>query len=115
MPPVPPAPLSTPPSNPSKTLLTVAIAVVVIALVLAIAWYAKIISFSAPSVANVANGPTTESAPVGNGPATVTLSEGTYALVGHGAGQSQNYAGTVRRSEERRVGKECRSRWSPYH
>ena len=21
----------------------------------------------------------------------------------------------VRRSEERRVGKECRSRWSPYH
>src|SRR3712207_8089923 len=24
-------------------------------------------------------------------------------------------AGTRRRSEERRVGKECRSRWSPYH
>src|SRR3712207_6964006 len=23
--------------------------------------------------------------------------------------------GRVRRSEERRVGKECRSRWSPYH
>ena len=23
--------------------------------------------------------------------------------------------GTVLRSEERRVGKECRSRWSPYH
>src|SRR5947207_15819225 len=23
--------------------------------------------------------------------------------------------GDVRRSEERRVGKECRSRWSPYH
>ena len=23
--------------------------------------------------------------------------------------------GTVTRSEERRVGKECRSRWSPYH
>ena len=23
--------------------------------------------------------------------------------------------GTVKRSEERRVGKECRSRWSPYH
>ena len=22
---------------------------------------------------------------------------------------------TLRRSEERRVGKECRSRWSPYH
>ena len=25
------------------------------------------------------------------------------------------YAYTVQRSEERRVGKECRSRWSPYH
>ena len=24
-------------------------------------------------------------------------------------------AGTLYRSEERRVGKECRSRWSPYH
>ena len=24
-------------------------------------------------------------------------------------------AANVRRSEERRVGKECRSRWSPYH
>src|SRR3712207_7773698 len=24
-------------------------------------------------------------------------------------------AGRLRRSEERRVGKECRSRWSPYH
>ena len=23
--------------------------------------------------------------------------------------------GFIRRSEERRVGKECRSRWSPYH
>ena len=23
--------------------------------------------------------------------------------------------GTAKRSEERRVGKECRSRWSPYH
>ena len=23
--------------------------------------------------------------------------------------------GAARRSEERRVGKECRSRWSPYH
>ena len=26
-----------------------------------------------------------------------------------------NFANTVLRSEERRVGKECRSRWSPYH
>ena len=26
-----------------------------------------------------------------------------------------NTDGTLDRSEERRVGKECRSRWSPYH
>ena len=32
------------------------------------------------------------------------------AKVAHGFG---HYAGI--RSEERRVGKECRSRWSPYH
>ena len=25
------------------------------------------------------------------------------------------HGGTLTRSEERRVGKECRSRWSPYH
>ena len=25
------------------------------------------------------------------------------------------YTGNDKRSEERRVGKECRSRWSPYH
>ena len=31
-------------------------------------------------------------------------------------GISRNrYWSTVLRSEERRVGKECRSRWSPYH
>ena len=28
---------------------------------------------------------------------------------------SPHLAKTMRRSEERRVGKECRSRWSPYH
>ena len=27
----------------------------------------------------------------------------------------QVFEGVVIRSEERRVGKECRSRWSPYH
>src|SRR3712207_9254524 len=27
----------------------------------------------------------------------------------------QGLAAAVQRSEERRVGKECRSRWSPYH
>ena len=31
------------------------------------------------------------------------------------AGGSKLNATPTRRSEERRVGKECRSRWSPYH
>ena len=31
------------------------------------------------------------------------------------SGQVPNVEGEVVRSEERRVGKECRSRWSPYH
>ena len=30
-------------------------------------------------------------------------------------GDSAEYTKMVDRSEERRVGKECRSRWSPYH
>ena len=29
--------------------------------------------------------------------------------------ESRKLATTMQRSEERRVGKECRSRWSPYH
>ena len=28
---------------------------------------------------------------------------------------NMSYEGIRKRSEERRVGKECRSRWSPYH
>ena len=31
------------------------------------------------------------------------------------AGVSRGTVDRVLRSEERRVGKECRSRWSPYH
>ena len=33
---------------------------------------------------------------------------------GQGARTNVNF-GEAQRSEERRVGKECRSRWSPYH
>ena len=34
----------------------------------------------------------------------------------HGISARTDEAGkTITRSEERRVGKECRSRWSPYH
>ena len=42
-----------------------------------------------------------------------------HALIGeNGAGKStliKTCSGADDRSEERRVGKECRSRWSPYH
>ena len=37
-----------------------------------------------------------------------------YGLIGpNGAGKTTVF--NMLRSEERRVGKECRSRWSPYH
>ena len=45
-----------------------------------------------------------------------------YDLVGTGKStptppgyKVQDWTNDLRRSEERRVGKECRSRWSPYH
>ena len=39
---------------------------------------------------------------------SLTFTPGVYGLLApNGAGKT--------RSEERRVGKECRSRWSPYH
>ena len=38
----------------------------------------------------------------------------TGAMLGLGE-QIVKYAEKFLRSEERRVGKECRSRWSPYH
>ena len=39
-----------------------------------------------------------------------TLTKGLLSLT-----NALGYAGDKMRSEERRVGKECRSRWSPYH
>src|SRR5256885_7036299 len=39
----------------------------------------------------------------------------TLERVIHGARFNRTKGFTVGRSEERRVGKECRSRWSPYH
>ena len=35
--------------------------------------------------------------------------------MGYNANNARNFANVLVRSEERRVGKECRSRWSPYH
>ena len=47
---------------------------------------------------------------------------GTFSEIGAGQETARNFfrsgaaSGTIaKRSEERRVGKECRSRWSPYH
>ena len=36
-------------------------------------------------------------------------------LVPEGFYETQDISYMIKRSEERRVGKECRSRWSPYH
>src|SRR5256885_4087152 len=41
------------------------------------------------------------------------ITDGARGLLGNG--NDRNSFVKVQRSEERRVGKECRSRWSPYH
>ena len=41
--------------------------------------------------------------------------EGVKSIVGIPAEVEKINAKNTTRSEERRVGKECRSRWSPYH
>ena len=38
-----------------------------------------------------------------------------YTAYGGARGGGKTHAVRIKRSEERRVGKECRSRWSPYH
>ena len=47
------------------------------------------------------------------------IDEGEATLLGRSQGdlrrQEEQRSRLSRRSEERRVGKECRSRWSPYH
>ena len=46
----------------------------------------------------------------------VLLMADLYGIESHGMQRMVRYhKGIEKRSEERRVGKECRSRWSPYH
>jgi len=45
----------------------------------------------------------------------MSTSVGSLALDGVRASRDAHLVARLRRSEERRVGKECRSRWSPYH
>ena len=47
--------------------------------------------------------------------AKAVIAVGSCATFGGIPGANPNPTGAVARSEERRVGKECRSRWSPYH
>src|SRR2546421_1138831 len=47
------------------------------------------------------------------GEAKNTYGTGCFLLMNTGAAPVESHYGL--RSEERRVGKECRSRWSPYH
>ena len=47
-----------------------------------------------------------------NGAPVILKADGTIEAVG---GIVTSFAESIPRSEERRVGKECRSRWSPYH
>src|SRR3712207_7848087 len=50
----------------------------------------------------------------GGGAVLIALEVGNVPGVGEGGGDAAPVVGGAR-SEERRVGKECRSRWSPYH
>src|SRR2546430_17429187 len=50
---------------------------------------------------------------------SIVIGQGEFVAImgasGSGKSTFMNMLGCLDRSEERRVGKECRSRWSPYH
>lgn len=82
-----------PPVSDRSPLIPILITLVVIAILIAIALYAKMISF-APASTDTAS-TATQTAPVVTESTLPILSEGTYALVGHGPAQSANYSGTI--------------------
>src|SRR3712207_8659999 len=49
------------------------------------------------------------------GPVAASIVGRLFKSVPSGGTTRPNPPSPIRRSEERRVGKECRSRWSPYH
>ena len=49
------------------------------------------------------------------GAAAIQLAKEGYSLALLGHRSKEKLQKVKQRSEERRVGKECRSRWSPYH
>ena len=65
---------------------------------------------SAPEAANYILQDTTESTVC-----FIPITAGDYKLSLNAMKDGREYKELVLRSEERRVGKECRSRWSPYH
>ena len=48
-------------------------------------------------------------------PAPLVVGDRLYVYTGHDEDKADFFWMNEWRSEERRVGKECRSRWSPYH
>ena len=44
-----------------------------------------------------------------------TIEKGVFEIFTSGKQNKKEFKKNLLRSEERRVGKECRSRWSPYH
>ena len=68
-----------------------------------------------PSPASVAVGSSVPAAGAGVATSVSAFPGSGASAVGSGFPQAARVPPARARSEERRVGKECRSRWSPYH